>query len=404
MKEQLQRRLIPTYFNEFQCIGGACEDTCCAGWRIDIDQKTFKQYKKESNPAIKEKLKTSIKRNRSSLDLDTKYGLFKIDSTTQSCSMLSSDGLCEIQNILGADALCTTCSTYPREIFNVDNIIEKNLSLSCPEAAKLILNNTNGIDFIEEEGLELLQPAVYVKHNEKEYNLFWKLRIFMISTLQSRQHSLETRLLLLSMFIQKYIELENQTEITLQLLINKYEIYLNQPDLNEFFKKIPVNYKEQLSLILSLLNLRSTEKYAEFCSKIKYGLSLTENYSELESLTRYKNTLNTYYVEFNNKFSFILENYLVNAIYTQIKKPNKKSLLDSFTSICVDFTILRGLIIGMAQSQKQLNVEDSIICVQKYAKAIKHKTQYQKQISKLLQQDFASILYHITTLVHTEIK
>ena len=404
MKEQLQRRLIPTYFNEFQCIGGACEDTCCAGWRIDIDQKTFKQYKKESNPAIKEKLKTSIKRNRSSLDLDTKYGLFKIDSTTQSCSMLSSDGLCEIQNILGADALCTTCSTYPREIFNVDNIIEKNLSLSCPEAAKLILNNTNGIDFIEEEGLELLQPAVYVKHNEKEYNLFWKLRIFMISTLQSRQHSLETRLLLLSMFIQKYIELENQTESTLQLLINKYEIYLNQPDLNEFFKKIPVNYKEQLSLILSLLNLRSTEKYAEFCSKIKYGLSLTENYSELESLTRYKNTLNTYYVEFNNKFSFILENYLVNAIYTQIKKPNKKSLLDSFTSICVDFTILRGLIIGMAQSQKQLNVEDSIICVQKYAKAIKHKTQYQKQISKLLQQDFASILYHITTLVHTEIK
>lgn len=404
MKEQLQHRLIPTYFNEFQCIGGACEDTCCAGWWIDIDQKTFKKYKKVKNPAIKEKLETSIKRNRSSFDSDTKYGLFKIDSTTQSCSMLSSNGLCEIQNILGADALCNTCSTYPREIFNVNNVIEKSLSLSCPEAARLILNNSNGIDFIEEEGLELIQPAVYVKHNEKEYNLFWKLRIFMISTLQNRQHSLETRLLLLSMFVQKYIELEHQTESNVQLLINKYEIHLDQPDLNDFFKKIPVNYKEQLSLILSLLNLPSSKKYAEFCSKIKSGLSLTENYSELESLTSYKNTLDTYYAEFNEAFSFILENFLVNAIYTQIKKPNKKSLLDNFTSICVDFTILRGFIIGMAQYQKQLNVEDSITCVQKYAKAIKHNTQYQKQISKLLQQDFASTLYHITTLVHTEVK
>ena len=30
-------KLVPTYFNEFACIGGACEDNCCIGWEIGID-------------------------------------------------------------------------------------------------------------------------------------------------------------------------------------------------------------------------------------------------------------------------------------------------------------------------------------------------------------------------------
>ena len=36
---------VPTYFNEFACIGGACEDNCCIGWEIDIDENTDNLYK-----------------------------------------------------------------------------------------------------------------------------------------------------------------------------------------------------------------------------------------------------------------------------------------------------------------------------------------------------------------------
>ena len=30
---------IPDYYKEFSCIVADCEDTCCAGWQIVIDEK-----------------------------------------------------------------------------------------------------------------------------------------------------------------------------------------------------------------------------------------------------------------------------------------------------------------------------------------------------------------------------
>ena len=34
----------PSYFKDFKCIGGECEDSCCIGWDIDVDQKTYEDY------------------------------------------------------------------------------------------------------------------------------------------------------------------------------------------------------------------------------------------------------------------------------------------------------------------------------------------------------------------------
>ena len=36
---------LPHYFKEFKCIGGKCEDSCCIGWDIDIDERTYADYK-----------------------------------------------------------------------------------------------------------------------------------------------------------------------------------------------------------------------------------------------------------------------------------------------------------------------------------------------------------------------
>ena len=32
----------PSYYDKFRCIAGACPNTCCAGWEIDIDDETNK--------------------------------------------------------------------------------------------------------------------------------------------------------------------------------------------------------------------------------------------------------------------------------------------------------------------------------------------------------------------------
>ena len=39
--------LKPFYYDDFKCIGSKCIDNCCSNnWNIDIDEKTYKKYKK----------------------------------------------------------------------------------------------------------------------------------------------------------------------------------------------------------------------------------------------------------------------------------------------------------------------------------------------------------------------
>ena len=38
--------VVPDYYKEFKCIADKCEDTCCAGWQIVIDEKSLAKYKK----------------------------------------------------------------------------------------------------------------------------------------------------------------------------------------------------------------------------------------------------------------------------------------------------------------------------------------------------------------------
>ena len=36
---------VPMYYKEFRCIADKCQDSCCIGWEIDIDEDTFDYYK-----------------------------------------------------------------------------------------------------------------------------------------------------------------------------------------------------------------------------------------------------------------------------------------------------------------------------------------------------------------------
>lgn len=399
MTEKLSHRLVPTYFDEFKCIGGECEDTCCAGWQIDIDKKTFKKYKNETNPNIKNILNQNIKRNRSNSVYDANYGRFKLDEN-QSCTMLTNDGLCSIQNILGEQALCRTCTIYPREINEVNGIIEKSLLLSCPEAARIVLNRPEGIEFIEEEGLETITPSLIYRQTEEENDIFWSIRIFMIDTLQNRHHSLETRLIIISMFLQKYIELKKKDFTQVEHLIEHYKNFLNNPKLDAAFVNIPKNFTNQLTLVASVLNTSLSPEYNQFTKVVKESLHLNDDDDYKTAENTVKLALATYYIPFIRKYEFILENFLVNVIYANLKTCENQDLLDKFTTVCVDFSIIRFLITGFAKANHRITIEDALFCIQKYTKSLSHNTSYKKEIANILQKDFASVLSQITMIIY----
>ena len=52
---------IPEYYRQFQCIGGACEDTCCQGWTVDVDKTSYKRLMRDSQPEIRGIARNNLK-------------------------------------------------------------------------------------------------------------------------------------------------------------------------------------------------------------------------------------------------------------------------------------------------------------------------------------------------------
>lgn len=128
---------VPNYFNEFKCIASECEDTCCAGWEIVIDDETYKRYEKvegEFGEILRSKIVKSDGEN-----------IFLLNNGN--CSFLNEKKMCEIYINLGEDHLCYTCQQFPRYTEEFLDLKEVGLSLSCPEAARIILRKAENTTF-----------------------------------------------------------------------------------------------------------------------------------------------------------------------------------------------------------------------------------------------------------------
>lgn len=119
---------FPNYYKEFSCIAGSCPDTCCAGWQIVIDNKTLKKYQHFKGPF----------HNRLHNDIDWKESVFR--QYNRRCAFLNEENLCDIYTEAGPKMLCDTCRNYPRHIEEFEGLREISLSLSCPEAARILLS------------------------------------------------------------------------------------------------------------------------------------------------------------------------------------------------------------------------------------------------------------------------
>ena len=141
---------IPDYYHEFSCIAGECEDTCCAGWQIVADEAALKKYKKVTG-SFRKRLRKSI---------NWKEGTFKQDKNKR-CAFLNDENLCDMYTALGEKSLCRTCKMYPRHIEEFEGVREITLSLSCQEAARIILGKKNPVHFLS-----------YEKPGEEDYGDF----------------------------------------------------------------------------------------------------------------------------------------------------------------------------------------------------------------------------------------
>ena len=145
---------IPDFYDSFHCIGGKCPDNCCIGWELDIDDDTYEYYRSVNGP-FGERLRANMSGAEKSSESESVSFRLEVDGR---CPFLNSENLCDICLELGPDALCRICTDYPRYSFEWGDAIEKSLTLSCPEAGRLLFLNDIPVRFKEiplnESGLD----------------------------------------------------------------------------------------------------------------------------------------------------------------------------------------------------------------------------------------------------------
>ena len=121
----------PAYFDQFRCIAGACPDSCCKEWEVQVDAASADRYRSLSGP-LGDRLRQVLREEDGQVFMTIQEGR---------CPMWRADGLCRIQAELGEEALCHTCREFPRLTHDYGDFVELGLELSCPEAARLILTS-----------------------------------------------------------------------------------------------------------------------------------------------------------------------------------------------------------------------------------------------------------------------
>ncbi len=166
-----QEHRYPYYYKEFRCIAAACEDSCCAGWQIVVDDESAAQY--QSVPGeIGDTLRSVMM-----IDEDGDR-VFRLNN--DNCPFWETSGLCAIHRQIGETYLCKTCREFPRAVQDYGVFAEHDLSLSCPEAARHILKGRRPLEYTEmvevpDEACGYSEPLMnfLLEARERLYDMIW---------------------------------------------------------------------------------------------------------------------------------------------------------------------------------------------------------------------------------------
>ena len=395
--------LKPFYYDDFKCTANKCIDNCCSNWNIDIDEKTYKKYKKLKGKFGK-KINNNISRNRSNYNY-LQYG--KINLKNSKCSLLSEDGLCTIHGELGEEYLCNTCKVYPRQIRKYGEIYERNLSISCPEVARYIIKSKDNFSFnLEDEKLSDLDKDYIFdgKYNEKIYNILWDARSLSMEIIQFKEIEIWKRIAFFKILCDKVQNIINEKQYdNYEEVLNNFREQITNIDVINSLDKISVIPDVKVKFIQSALQVRANQG----TNNEKFD-NLLKEYNELfnkdidfkgniEKIIKKEKKFNTYLKEHKN----ILENLLIYLIYKYFMKSlHTKDLNAEVNNIILSYAMIKMLLLARYnKNNEELSEEDFVEVFYLFSREIEHNTVFLKNIYKDIKEAGYDSLAYMTILV-----
>lgn len=352
---------VPKYLNKFKCIAGKCEDTCCAGWEIVIDEETYDYYENLSG-SFGERL-------RSEMVNDGEDNIFVLKNGN--CAFLNENKLCDIYNELGEDSLCYTCKKYPRYMEEFGNLREIGISLSCPEAARIILGDSNKVEFELSENDEFI-----TSYNDIDAMLFIDLmqcRSIIFNILQNRSIDLNIRAAIILDFAKEVQDKIDEDDLTsLKTIKERYmdKNFINKTsdDLNKTIRDKEQWYtdiEEYFYVFKGLKHINNNDPLG--LDKVLYYIKSSAENKDIY-LDKYK--------EFNNFYKdnmYKFENILVYFVFRYFMK----SVFDydvaaKVKTAVVSYLIIKQLCVVRWIESGDLSDADIVDISHTYSKDIEH--------------------------------
>ena len=127
------KTFAPNYYRAFRCIADKCRHSCCIGWDVYIDEETQEKYRNMGGE-IGERVRAHL--------CEKEDGVCFSMCENGNCPFLNERGLCDIILAKGEGYISEICTEHPRFYNFFSDRTEVGLGLSCEEAARIILSQT----------------------------------------------------------------------------------------------------------------------------------------------------------------------------------------------------------------------------------------------------------------------
>lgn len=324
----------PSYFSEFSCLGGECEDTCCRNWEVKLDREHFDLLESvmSEDDVEKSMFEQYIHLNENSITSDHDYAFIRM-GVNGYCAMLDNKGLCSIHAKYGVTVLGNVCTMFPRVISRCIDTIELSGALSCPEVVRNCIDDPAPLKLKRFKTSDLprskdypIQRELLDPDDDAYSEKFSLVRENLMQIMADENQDLETRLYVIANLAHKISDFyhrgcdkpdEGQLETALQklsndevvsklaILIEEYDTssplsmivvhsilsiklqQANQENISQLYEKIVKKYTEQKD--------NTAEVLAGELIKIGSSLDLNSKQYIDKAITRY--ILNCFYRE-----------------------------------------------------------------------------------------------------------
>ncbi len=356
------------YISEFKCVGKDCSDSCCIGWNIEFDKKTYQKYKNSSDKIINSISQKYVVKKE--INSDISYA--KVEPKKNSCPFLTKNNLCKAHNLLGKENLSLGCATYPRIIKKFKGISFISGELSCPEIARLCLSKPN------------LRTKELTK--DKLGNIFNSNQIYSFDIPRDLPRDImdfiRNTLLKLS---NKDTFFKNLEEIILSF----YKIHHMSKSIDFLSEKDKGMLKEN-NLLMQIdflpkfffTNLADHSRFLKICIKASQK-SKYYNYSKKEFKKRFMYTYKYKFKKFILDNQFILKNFFINEFIKNVEKFEISiDVFDNFIrEILFQISLANFLIICLLyEDKKRLTIDDYVEVMSAISKDIQNSEEKKKLV------------------------